>query len=222
MWNLLAYSRTGKNHEDLHMECQDKVFYTSKENVQVIALADGAGMDDYAAKGAETTAETAAQFLAESFDELYEISKADVQYNIIIRIRRELYKICEQYHIRLEQVQSTLLAAAIDCKNKRYMALHLGDGIICVEVNGQKQIASYPENGSSRFETKLTSMIPVSESIRVYRGNLEDITGIFLLSDGWRELTKLDHSVDLFENYLVNPYMDIKSRDDISAISLSE
>lgn len=77
--------------------CQDSISYLEKDKIQAITLADGAGKDNYAKVGAQHSCKTLAKLLTEHFQELYEMDKSLVQFNVITNIQSELYKLCETY-----------------------------------------------------------------------------------------------------------------------------
>lgn len=221
MKKIYQYIRKGKVHEQKNMACQDVVCSMEKDSIQVITLADGAGDTDYGRMGAEVTAKTLADFLTNCFDELYESEKKDVQYNIIIKIRKELYKKCDRYRIDLEDLKSTAIGVAVDTKDNRVLMVHLGDGYIIMKSADEYHIVSYPNNSGNRCQTCLTSTIPVCDDIKVYCGKIKNIQQVFLMSDGWCEFINKDE--DILKILLSNTRLefDQKGQDDLSFICLN-
>ncbi len=43
MWNIIQCAVKGRSHEKVNMPCQDKTYALFENDVQTIALADGAG-----------------------------------------------------------------------------------------------------------------------------------------------------------------------------------
>ena len=47
MWNIIQCAVKGRSHEKVNMPCQDKTYALFENDVQTIALADGAGSAKY-------------------------------------------------------------------------------------------------------------------------------------------------------------------------------
>ena len=88
---------------------------------------------------------------------------------------------------------STLLAVAV--KKNRYIALHLGDGVIGCRYEQEQgdseigvRVLSVPENGEHANETVFFTSLGAQEHLRMYAGQLkgtnEVIDGFILMSDG--------------------------------------
>lgn len=220
MWKISKYSKVGTRNEKEGLECQDCVYYLEKENIQAITLADGAGEDNYAKVGAQNSCKTLAKLLVDYFEELFDMEKSLVQFNVITNIQSKLYELCERYRVELTKFKSTLLGIAIDNKCNQFIAIHLGDGSIGIKKNGKMVTMSYPENGINKTQTYLTSEHRIGKYIKIYRGNIDDISEFILVSDGWIEkINERGNFVytELFNNADENQYFD-----DISFIALNK
>lgn len=218
MWDVVKYSKEGVRNQKQGLLCQDYVYYHEKDSVQSITLADGSGITDYARLGAEHTCKVLGILLTEHFNELCDIDKGLVQFNVITNIQTELYNLCEKYGVKISDLHSTLLGLAIDNDTDRFIAIHLGDGKIDVKSEGKIRTMSYPENGVNKSYTFLTSAHKVGSHIRVFRGGLKDITEFVLMSDGWNEKMKGRNQVfskDIFSLAEERQYID-----DVSLIAL--
>lgn len=222
MWKIHQKKKRGKRHEAMKLECQDQTAGIAYEGYTAVALADGSGKNDYAAKGAKAIVEIVSKLMARHFEELYQLDEKGIKFNVIITMKKELYQLCTQYRISLTQLQSTLAAAVIDEKTGRYILCHLGDGIIGGIIRQKQYILSYPENGINSRYTKTTISDEIMDAVRVQKGENKELTKICLMSDGWTEtadqleqmlelcMTKNDEILDKMEIY-----------DDISFVIMS-
>lgn len=218
MWTVMKYSKEGQRNQKQGLLCQDYVYYREKEAVQSITLADGSGETDYARIGAEHTCKVLGMLLTEHFDELYDMEKSLVQFNVATNTQTELYNLCEKYRVKISDLHSTLLGLSIDNDTDRFIAIHLGDGKIDVKSEEKIRTLSYPENGVNKSYTFLTSAHKVGSHIRVFRGELKDITEFILMSDGWNE--KIKGESQFLSKDSISLAEGRKYIDDISVIAL--
>ncbi len=201
MMQMLHAEQRGSQNAQKGLLCQDRTSYCQKGRYHAIALSDGSGRDNYAAMGAYHAAETAAGLLADSFELLYQMEEKKLQYNVIVNIRNSLYELCSRHGLpEISRLRSTVLAAVVDERTNRYLAVHLGDGYIGAVADGRKLLLSRPENGVNPAYTYQTSMIPVREAIHIRRGIFDQLDEICLLSDGWRR--RGDQHKDVLKRYL--------------------
>lgn len=220
MWQVSRYCKTGERNRKKGLRCQDSVSYFGSGRCQVISLADGAGGDDYASIGAARASEVFTRLLAENFDELYHMDDGMIQFHVITNIKTELYELCEKYNIQPERLQSTLLGTAIDLKEGRFLAVHLGDGAINLYKNGIIQTLSYPENGVNKSYTRLTSGRKDRNAVRIYRGTVEDVEGFLLVSDGWGKNIPFSGLKDFKNDETADRIQERAYDDDVSYIAL--
>jgi hypothetical protein len=70
----------------------------------------------------------------------------------------------------------------------RYLAGHLGDGVIAsADADGQLQALSPPENGELANSTLFLTDHKAASRLRLYRGQIEATTGFAIMSDGTAE-----------------------------------
>lgn len=220
MWKITRFLKTGTRNRVIDLKCQDSVYSIEENGIQAITLADGSGTDNYAQLGAEHSCQTVAKLLVENFNELFNMEKTLLQFNIIANIQSELYELCKKHCIKLEKLQSTILGIAIDNENKRFLALHLGDGTIQIKKNNITMTMSYPENGANKSETYLTSEHGVGKHIRIYKGQIDDIDQFALLSDGWMQKKDIEEGITYME--LLDNVDEDEYCDDISFIALNK
>lgn len=218
MWNVVKYSKEGKRNQEQGLLCQDSVYYYKNEAVQSITLADGSGETDYARIGSEHTCKVLGMLLTGCFNELYVMDKSLVRFNVITNVQTELYNLCEKYGVKISDLHSTFLGLAIDNDTDRFIAIHLGDGQINIKSEGKIRTMSYPENGVNKSYTFLTSAHKVGSHIRVFRGELKDITEFVLMSDGWNEKMKGENQ--FFSKDIISLAEERQYTDDVSLIAL--
>ena len=192
---MYKYLQRGIRHERLNLLCQDAVCGRKKNGVMVVAAADASSENNYGRKGAEIVVETLLHLLLHHFNEIHEMRKNEIQYNIILQVRKKLYEFCQKEGIKLEEVKSTFMAFAYDKETKRVILLHLGDGYIVAKTKKGFRIISYPKNGGNPYRTYMTSTVPVGDKIHVYCGKMEELQEIFLITDGWREFFQTDEEL---------------------------
>lgn len=221
MQGIYKYVRRGKMHEKEQLACQDAVTGEMEEGVIVIAAADASSKNDFGRQGAEVAAEVLKHMLLHHFEELYAMEKVDLQYNLIIQVRNKLYELCEKNKIHLDDVKSTLMAFAYDRETKRAIMVHLGDGYIVAKMNKQYRIISYPENVGNRYCTYMTSTIPVANKIKVYRGEIEQLKKVYLLTDGWCEFIQKDAEIIALIQKEIEGECQLIGQDDLSVICMN-
>ena len=179
-----------------------------------MALADGAGSAKFSHYGAYLAVSKAAEIIAAKFNEAFQEKTAEsFSENLVSYLQRQLIGL-SKIGINLDEIEraaynkpsrdtqllvpcdtrelsSTLLLVAIN--NGRYLAAHLGDGVIGVErctTNGKRAIEtlSKPDNGEFSNVTVFTTSAMAKNSMRIYTGQLDNlcsqVTGFILMSDG--------------------------------------
>lgn len=183
MWKVVQCSVQGKGHIKDFIPCQDKTYYYKKDNITVTALADGAGSAKLSHFGAEHITQFICNDLAENFD-LY-FSNEDgvfVKNELNNKIKYQLYKLAMEIKCYPYDLASTLLAVAV--KKNYYILLHIGDGVIGYSKSNKLMVASKPENGEFINTTVFTTSKDTLQTMRLMKGNLNQINGFILMSDG--------------------------------------
>lgn len=186
MWNTIQCAVQGKGHIKTGIPCQDKTYSLFLNGVRVIALADGAGSAKLSHYGAETSTKFICQELAENFDSyFFNEDGLLVKQLLIQKILKELTEKSKSLECELKDLASTLLVVAI--KENNFIIFHIGDGIIGYLKNRELKIASQPENGEFINTTVFTTSKDVIMTMKLIKGNLGDINGFVLMSDGTEE-----------------------------------
>lgn len=183
MWNTIHCEVQGRSHITTGTPCQDKTYTYVANNVNVIALADGAGSAKLSHYGAETVIKYICTELTKMFD--YYFAENDgviVKRQITTGLLNSLSKKAIQLKCEVKDLASTLLLAAI--KDERFIIAHIGDGVIGYLKNDELKIASQPENGEFVNTTVFTTSEDAIMTMKLIKGNLGQIKGFVLMSDG--------------------------------------
>lgn len=186
MWKAVNYEVCGRGHEKTSMPCQDKTFFSNINNVEIISLADGAGSAKLSHYGAETVIKAASEFISNNFDTL--ISNDDgkqVKINILNYLLKSLKSKSEELSCDLKDLASTFLMVAV--KDDVFLIAHVGDGVIGYLKGDELKIASKPENGEFANTTVFVTSKDAVSSMKLFKGNLDDVSGFVLMSDGTAE-----------------------------------
>ena len=182
-YNIRSDSICGTIHCEKGIGNQDAIASRNDDRAGVIVLADGAGSRRFAQQGAQTAADTTAEYLYDHSEELFNKRTAEIQDDVFSFLLDNLHRIAEEHGEKnIREFGSTLLFAVI--RDERYMVGHLGDGSILSYHDDDFTVISYPENGESAYSTVLTTSFQAKQHLRITMGNTADADGIILLSDG--------------------------------------
>ena len=181
-WHLASAESQGVGHQKSGTPCQDKTLFQVSDDVAVIALADGAGSASLSHFGATVATETISNLLASEFDGLYMDAESDVATHILATLLDALGAKSLELDCQPSQLASTLLAVAV--KKGRYIAVHIGDGVIGALGNTTIEVISEPDNGELANETKFVTSADAIEHLRLYRNQAKKYSGFILMSDG--------------------------------------
>lgn len=192
IWKRACATSQGRSHVKDQTPCQDSVATIYRRNVSVIALSDGAGSASHSQFGSQVCARTLCAILCRHFDEIWRMDQQEVSGKIISTLHGQLGSKADELNVDVSNLAATVLAVAV--KRNRYIAVHLGDGVIGAEVTfpgGGKELItlSAPENGEHSNETYfVTSHSAVAHTSvqlgRILNFNQSVITGFILMSDG--------------------------------------
>ena len=161
--------------------CQDRALHFSNESLTGIVVADGAGSCKYSEQGAIAVVETIATMTPEQFNHFYDADNSAQLFERFIEevIEQQVAKI---EHSTKYDFSTTLVAVIVnDC---RYMAVHVGDGVICQRKGGVVSVLSHPENGQYLNETYFVTMNPLKEHFRLTKGIIDEPIDFMVMSDG--------------------------------------
>lgn len=184
-WKSASAYIQGQGHLQKSIPCQDRTYTLMEKDVNVISLADGAGSCKFSHFGAQVVTQITCENMVKIFDDLYNMNESQIQETIIEFVLKKLKTKASELETNIIDFSSTLLFVAI--KNNKYIAGHIGDGIIGYLSNESIDILSYPDNGEYANSTYFVTKSDARKYLRIYRGELTDITGFILISDGTAE-----------------------------------
>ena len=165
--------KIGDQHIKNNKLCEDYVNGKFNNDTAVIALSDGGGSKKYALETATILVENIITFGLER--DIFNATSKD-----IVDIMNTALKSAT---LPMEDMGATLLFVVI--KDGKYLAGHIGDGVILLKDNGEFRLLSEPENGEYLNQTYfLPISIENSHHLRLYTGDVKPDTGFILSSDG--------------------------------------
>lgn len=183
MWNVSHSAVQGRGHIARSIPCQDKTFAIQQDGCTVCALADGAGSAPFSHFGAEAVTQGICRYVAERFDDIVNNANgAYVKAEILDVTGTILEDLGADMGVKLKDLASTLLFVAT--KGDKFIICHLGDGVVGYVKAGKVMVATHPENGEFANTTSFTTSKQALTSMRLIKGNLGDISGFVMMSDG--------------------------------------
>ena len=192
VWKRACAAVRGRSHQIDQTPCQDGVATTYRRNVSVIALSDGAGSASHSHFGSEVCARSLCAILCRHFDEIWHMDQRDAKCKIVSTLHGRLGCKARELNVDVSALAATLLAVAV--KKNRYIAIHLGDGVIGVVVAvlvGSRELVtlSAPENGEHSNETFFVTSGTAEAHMSMLLGRVREcdrseIAGFILMSDG--------------------------------------
>lgn len=175
-------SRAGSSPKKYGSENQDAFAFDKTNNICCLCIADGAGSRKHSAVGAKWLVNDLCRYMMHNADTLFQAEEQPLTNMIMERIKHSLDKTVRLQNVEFNELSSTLICLLTD--GVQYLIVHLGDGCVCAIRCGAFNVLSFPQNGSSRQSTALTTMPLAKSYIRTYKGKCSDIVIFWLLTDG--------------------------------------
>ena len=180
-----AYAtQQGVSHKISDTPCQDSILVKQEDNYLFLGLADGAG----SAKHSDVGSSLILRFLAMYMQITFQKYKEDGEFSneiFLKRIHLALIRIAEMKKIDVQDLSSTLLFIAV--YYGEYIIFHIGDGVIGIlDETDELSVLSEPKNGELSNYTYFTTTMDAND-IRIYRGEINKLNGLVLMSDGVEE-----------------------------------
>ncbi|QQZ28204.1 protein phosphatase 2C domain-containing protein [Thiothrix subterranea] len=175
----------GRGHSSSNMPCQDSVYTNKGKKHLGIAVSDGAGSKKLSGIGSKIAAKQSIGYVSSYFSELYDITSEKL---IADKIRSHIIK-----HIRKDKLFSsndindyscTLVFVVIEKATNRYIAGHIGDGLIISRSEQEAFIFSHPHNGEYSNTTFFITENDAIDNFFIYKGELSKSTGFMVMTDG--------------------------------------
>lgn len=177
----------GRSHISSGSPCQDYVVVSAcKFKSTAIALSDGAGSCELSHIGSELITTTASSLLANHFNSFYFMNDSKLASLIIDKIQSILHvRALADGKENIKPYSGTLLAVAVS--RGRFIAMHIGDGVIGHISDDAVNVLSAPENGEYSNTTFFASEKDAVSRLRVYKGSVKKGDSFILMSDGTEE-----------------------------------
>ena len=182
LFRIAGATTIGTSHVKNGKPCQDKIYSKKSNHVAAIALADGAGSCSKSDLGAEICTRYIVDFLCNNFDKTYLLSEQEISEKINKNVKKPLEEMANELNVSSKELSSTLLFVAV--KGNKYIAGHIGDGLIGKFDENGSQVLSTPENGEYANQTFFITMPEADKYLRIYKDNLNSTLGFILMSDG--------------------------------------
>ncbi len=183
MWKIIQCAVQGRGHMKMGIPCQDRTCSLMRSGVTIIALADGAGSARLSHFGAEKAAQFICDDFSENFDRYFDAEDGSfVKKALVSKIIVTLNELSRELDCEIKELASTLLLVAV--KDERFILVHIGDGVIGYQKKGELRVASQPENGEFVNTTVFTTSQEALTTMKLIKGNVGDIQGFVLMSDG--------------------------------------
>lgn len=183
MFREFHHQVKGKGHVETGSPCQDKTSYTNREGVQVLCLSDGAGSAAHSEIGAQALVNEGGKMLVEQFVEFTSRDDgANVKVEVVQRLLTKLERTSRRRKVTVKDLAATFLAVAVS--GDRFIAIHIGDGVIGYEKDGELKVVSAPDNSEFANQTTFVTSLNAAHSMRLLRGSTVGVTGFVLMSDG--------------------------------------
>lgn len=214
-WSLASARCVGSSHLQSDTPCQDWASTSTFDNGDVaIALADGAGSAKFSHYGSSLVVRRISKLISEHFDEAFGgaqektlfkkrlISQLQIDLNELAKLGIDLPDSERDRHdapsrsklllVPCDMADLACTALCVVVRGNRYIAVHVGDGVIGAEVSRRGKISleilSMPDNGEFANETYFVTSRKALESSRLITGRIDNgrkqITGFILMSDG--------------------------------------
>lgn len=178
----------GRSHVLGKLPCQDDFCHKVKFNSGCIALADGAGSRRHSHIGAKIVTRKCMEICLSDFDHIDALIARDpakAATYLVDRVRKALAPVSEEKKIRLTDMACTLIFFAK--KESRYIAGHIGDGVLLLKNDDDISVLSAPQNGEYANSTYFVTDFNAASKFRIYSGCLGRKFAAMAMSDGSAE-----------------------------------
>lgn len=177
-------TQQGVSHKISDTPCQDSVLVKQEDSYLFLGLADGAGSAKHSDIGSSLILRFLSLYMQITFQK-YQIEGEFSNETMLERIHLALIRISEMKKVSIQDLSSTLLFITV--YYGEYIIVHIGDGVIgMLDENDELSVLSEPKNGELSNYTYFTTTMNASH-LHIYRGNINQLNGLVLMSDGVEE-----------------------------------
>ena len=179
---MVALTQKGKYHDFSGLPCQDAAYITSKDNIHVAVLCDGAGSVPHSEIASLALSNALGEYLCNVFADVCASSEVQIKENILGFCKLALSNLCISY----EEASCTLQFLVFDSSTNEFIYGHIGDGGTFISNNDESiNVLSYPENGAMPNITFFANNSDVADHIFIQKSTFSSIqTSILMTTDG--------------------------------------
>lgn len=149
----------------------------------MLCLADGAGSASHSQYGAQAVVDEGCAVFVEEFVAYAANSDgARVKVDLLGRLTAKLAAVAERHEVSPDDLASTFLCVA--ASGDTFIGAHVGDGVVGYLKDGTLRVISGPDNSEFANQTTFVTSSRALESMRLFRGSLEEVSGFIIMSDG--------------------------------------
>ena len=180
----------GLGHLKDGIVCQDKVCTRRYKGYRTafIAVADGAGSCSHSHFGAQFVVDSLAELVSKNFLEIF-LQSEGVAGRLLTHLVDGLTHLASNYNIPFKQLSSTVMFVATypEKKHFKYIAGHLGDGVVGVLKDGEVSVLSFPDNAEYANTTYFVTSSNAESKFKIFKGEMQYGSGFILMTDGAAE-----------------------------------
>lgn len=178
------YVAQGKSHKKNNMPCQDYCdYYVDSDNeFSIIALSDGAGSCKYSHWGSELLVQKIILFFQNNYKILFEKEIDNIKEEIIEYLSKSFEEKAKEKSIEEKELSATLLF--VGCYKDKFIYGHIGDGIICCDMDGNLRVVSGGVGGEFKNETVFFRKNIDKKYFNLSIKSLKNILSFYCFSDG--------------------------------------
>ena len=192
-WRVAGASVVGTQHEQMGGRCEDRWAADRSPDrngpaVWAAGVCDGAGSAPLGYVGAALVSQFTARWLTAHFEWAVAADPDDLRMALFPAVRRALRRVARRAGCPVWTFSCTLAAVAVSADG-RWVAVHMGDGGIAVELGSGLRLVSAPHKGRHANETTFVTTSRFEdafEGLRVVRSAdaAAPPTGFALFTDG--------------------------------------
>lgn len=178
------YVAQGKSHKKNNIPCQDCCdYYVDSDNeFSIIALSDGAGSCKYSHWGSELLVQKIILFFQNNYKILFEKEIDSIKEEIIEYLSKSFEEKAKEKSIEEKELSATLLF--VGCYKDKFIYGHIGDGIICCDMDGNLKVVSGGVGGEFKNETVFFRKNIDKKYFNLSIKPLKNILSFYCFSDG--------------------------------------
>lgn len=145
------YLSCGKSHIKANMPCQDFCDYFTCDDFAIIALSDGAGSFKHSSFGSKLLVEQTIALFKEKHSLLFTQQAEAIKDAVIAHLSQHLQAQAQVMQIDEKELSATLLFVC--CYGDKFIYGHIGDGVICCDLDGNLKVISKESKSGFKNET---------------------------------------------------------------------